>query len=190
MDEQEYVQRARDGDETAFEWLVGQYTPLVLRVATRFLGPGREQEAADVVQAVWIKVWRKLRAFRGDSAFSTWLYRVAVRKTMDESRKRARRQEVALEEGREPRVDPDWGRAPSRRPDPVREAWTHERMERFERALAALSEAHRMTLILREVEGRSYREIAGILRCREGTVMSRLHHARSAIRAELESDEL
>lgn len=171
-----WVRAARDGDQDAYGALVKMYYP---RVHGLLLGMVRNTaDADDLSQQVWVKVWRKLHTFKGEADFYTWVYRVATFAGLDFIRKRKRQREVDWPQ------TPDWptaaqaGASGSVRSRPDETTVTHEVWQAFEAALATLSPEHRAALILREVEGLAYDEMARIMRCRRGTVMSRLFYAR------------
>ena len=140
------------------------------------------EDAHELAQQSWVKAWQRLGSFKGEARFFTWLYRLAMNTTLDHLRRRARQREIELSEATEAADDagtPDWPAVSADTPD--RELAGREVREAFQRALETLSPEHRAALILREVEGRSYREIADIMKCRIGTVMSRIFYARRAI---------
>lgn len=174
--EAEWIARARAGDEEAFGEIVRAYHDRVYGVIYRMVN--NAEDARELAQQAWVKAWQKLGSYKGDARFFTWLYRVAINTVLDETRRAARRREVSLDEtpGREPIPASEWHVPDDGQPD-VRlardEIWTA-----FEKALQQLSPEHRAALILREVEGLSYKEIAEAMNCRTGTVMSRIFYAR------------
>lgn len=181
-DDAPLLQHARAGDEAAFGELVRRHYERVFRVVLSVVR--HEEDARDVCQEVWVTAWQKLGDFRGDAKFSTWLHPIAVRRAVDHLRKRRRWFDRFLPfrtEGDE--SDGIADTTPSA-PEPVAESDPRDQLERterdrrFERALASLPPKHRAVLTLREVHGLSYEEIAQALKCRPGTVMSRLFHAR------------
>jgi RNA polymerase sigma-70 factor (ECF subfamily) len=159
--------RARQGDVGAFEDLVRMYQADVWRFACHFT---RDRTLAeDVTQEAFLRAFRFLKGFRGDSKFSSWLFRIARNCAMDAIRAR----KVNLE--KEP-------------PPPVGQADAQTRME-LQTALAAVSEEHREPFLLIEVFGMSYQETADVLGVRVGTVKSRMHRARKAMMGALEIEE-
>ena len=177
----ELVDRARQGDRSAFRTLVERYQRRVYSVA---LGMVKNQDdAQDVIQEAFLKAYRHLPNFKGISSFYTWLYRITVNLCLDHLRKRRGGtvefdERVAREEsvkGEELLPTPAAG-------NPLAEVSRKELAEQISRALDSLSEDHRSILILREVEGFSYEELAEILEINKGTVMSRLFHARRNLR--------
>jgi RNA polymerase sigma-70 factor (ECF subfamily) len=136
-------------------------------------------EARDVVQDCFIKAYRSLERFQGDSGFYTWLYRIAVNLCIDRARRHQRAPKVEFDEAVAQEEEGDVGLSPQRLGfDPARALDDREIRERVLAALAQISENHRAILVLREVDGLSYEEIAAVLDIPQGTVMSRLFHAR------------
>ena len=180
-----WVVRAQAGDEQAFGELVRHYHTRVYAVVARLVN--QAEDAREVAQNSWIKAWQRLESYKGDAKFFTWIYRIAVNTAMDHLRKVSRQREVPLEdeEGREARPAPEWNGTLVARPDQAAEQDEVRRV--FLEALEDLSAEHRAALVLREVEGRTYREIAELQGCRTGTVMSRLFYARRAIQEKLRS---
>ncbi len=182
--EADLLRRAQGGDEEAFGELMRAHHDRVFRTVVGVLRD--EHEARDVSQEVWITVWKNLGTFRGDAKFSTWVHPIAVRRAIDSLRKRKKWLHRFLpfladeEDGVEAAPEPV-----ALDGDPRDENEKSERAERFEAALALLPEKHRTVLVLREVEGLSYEEIARSLGCRPGTVMSRLFNARRQLAQKL-----
>jgi RNA polymerase sigma-70 factor (ECF subfamily) len=182
-DVSDLVRRAQDGDQEAFGVLMQAHHERVFRTV---LGVIRhEHDARDVCQEVWLTVWKNLGAYRGGSQFTTWLHPIAVRRAVDHLRRRRKWYHRFL-----PFAGPGAGEHPAATEpaadsDPRQDSERRERSDRFERALAALPEKHRTVLVLREVEGLSYEQIAKTLNCRAGTVMSRLFHARRLLAQKL-----
>jgi RNA polymerase sigma-70 factor (ECF subfamily) len=178
LDEADLVRRARGGDQAAFGVLFRRHHPAALRVVHGIVRD--EGLARDVCQDAWIAAWEKLPQFRGDAAFGTWIHAIAVRKALDALRRRRgwlERFVPFLRSGPDDAVAPEETLA-APLPDPAASAEEAELQRRFERALDALAPQHRAVLVLREVEGRSYEEIAAVLGIPPGTVMSRLFNAR------------
>ncbi len=185
-DERELVKRLRTGSETAFAWLVAQYQDPIYNLAFRILGdPGR---AADTVQEVFLKVFRGINGFHNGSSIKTWIYRIAIREAANQKRWfwRHWRNQVAIED-QESSSDAAVREALVDRGDsPLRAAMTAELEAVVHRALQTVPEPYRSAIVLRDVEGMSYEEIADILEISLGTVKSRILRGRQALRAILE----
>lgn len=181
------VARARDGDHDAFRILVERYQERAYRLALRVL---RDEEwARDVVQEGFLKVYRSLDRFEGRSSFYTWMYRVMMNLCLDAKRRDHRERHVEWEEGARVEPDPAAPDAASElHQEQVGPAGSLERSQLrgfVAKAIEQLSDDARQTLLLREVEGLSYAEIAECLGVPKGTVMSRLHNARRQVRESL-----
>ena len=177
-DDQTLVERCRNGDVAAFEPLVEKYRERVWRLAYNYLRD--REEAWDVAQDAFIRAWQALPSFRGQSAFYTWLFRIVINVATDRARQRSSRGRAL---GTEAVPEEDWDRVlvePGGGPDAA--ASRAEQRERIRRGLDALPEHHRAIIMLSDLEGLSYREIAEVLDIPMGTVMSRLHNARKRLR--------
>src|SRR5256714_8508068 len=181
-DDRSLVRVAQGGDAQAFRALVERYQRRVYQLA---LGMVKDaDEAMDITQETFVRVHRYLPSFKGDSSFFTWTYRIATNLCLDAARKRGLRNRVAMDEQDaeiEARMDPPSAALAG----PQRAALNAELKVKIEEALATLSENHRAILLLREVEGLSYEELAHALGIRKGTVMSRLFHARLKMQRKL-----
>ena len=177
MDEQKLISLAQKGDQAAFEQLLDHYQKPVYHQALRLVG--NPEDAADVTQEVFLKVWKHLPSFRGESSFSTWLYRLTSNAAIDFLRREKRQSgpgEVSLDDEEtyvEP-VDPS--------PTPQRLAENLELRQALAQGLEKLSPEHRQVLLLRELQGLSYEEISDTLELDLGTVKSRIARAREKLR--------
>lgn len=169
------VARAQTGDGAAFEELVRRYRNDVYGLSYHFLR--NREEAWDVSQEVFIKAYRSLNRFRGDAGFKTWLLRITANHCKDHFKKR-RVPTVSID------AMPSQDFFPSGT-DPGRELGNSELGEAIQEALDSLSPKHRMAFVLREFEDMSYKDMASVMECSEGTVMSRLHHARKKLQDKL-----
>jgi RNA polymerase sigma-70 factor (ECF subfamily) len=180
-DERDLIDRCIAGDTSAFEPLVERYRQRVWRLAYQIL---RDREDAwDCAQEAFVRAFHSLPSFRGQSAFYTWLFRITVNVATDRQRARGAQ---ARAFGAERVPEEEWGRTtadPGGGPDKV--AVQAEQRERIRQALDALPPKARAIIMLSDVEGLSYREIAEVLRCPIGTVMSRLHNARKRLKSAL-----
>ena len=172
--------RAARGDADAFARLVREHSGLVYRVALRILGPG---EAQDASQEVWIRVWRSIGNFRGESAFSTWLYKITVNTCLSSLRKE---QTTRLRElgGEFPQLTVQ----PGGEDDPEAVVLDGERRDEIFRALERVRADHRAALVLRHMEGLSYAEVASILDVPDGTAKGWVSRGRAALLVALAQD--
>ena len=179
------VERVRAGDVNAYEALVAAHEKNVYNLALRMTG--NPADAEDMAQEAFLKAYRSLSEFRGDSKFSVWLYRIVSNVCLDFLRRQKRRQTVSLsvedDEGEETQLDiPDLAQSP--------EELLERRMTReaVQKGLALLPPDHRQILLLREIQGLSYEEIAQALQIEVGTVKSRIFRARKKLCAFLLKD--
>ena len=173
MDDDALIAQTLAGDSSAFGELVTKYQDRLYTAAVHITGS--REEARDVVQDAFVQAFVKLETFHGSSAFYTWLYRIAFNVSV--SRRRRRRPAISLEQSREAS-----GSEPIDDTSPMDGAVRRERALQVQAALAALGEEHREILILREIEGFDYQQIAEVLDVAVGTVRSRLHRARTQLR--------
>lgn len=179
----ECARAAQAGDQRAFGELVRQLNG---NVYGQLLRMTRDPEKAkELAQQTWINAWRKLPSFRFEAAFSSWLYRIATFAALDAFRKEARRKEVSFDNLPAEGSEAAPFEARNALPEQLRQIEARELEDCLESAIAALPEPQRQTILLREKEGLSYAAIAAKLRCKPGTVMSRLFHARQAIQNHL-----
>jgi RNA polymerase sigma-70 factor (ECF subfamily) len=170
------VAQARAGDMAAFEELVRRYRNDVFALSYHFVR--NREEAWDISQEVFIKAHRAMSTFRGDSSFKTWLLRIAANQSKDFLKKR-RLSTVPFDDALRAAEAP----SPALGPGHALEA--RELGEAILKAIEKLPMKHRMAFVLREFEGLTYEEMAQVMGCSLGTVMSRLHHARKKLQASL-----
>lgn len=163
VDDAHLVRAAQNHDADGFEVLIRRHHAAVYRVALRLLG--RPSEAEDAAQDALIQAWRALPAFRGDSAFSTWLYRIVTNRCL--TLLASRRPTAPLDETR---LDP--------RPGPMETLESREHLHVVKMAIMQLTLEQRVPLVLREFEGLSYEEIGEVLDLSPGAVKGRLHRVR------------
>jgi RNA polymerase sigma-70 factor (ECF subfamily) len=178
----------RSAEETAYEALIQRFEQPIFNIISRLLDD--PADAADVVQEVFLKVFRNVGTFRGESSLKTWIYRIAVNEARNQRRwfSRHRRQEVNLEadepgDGCSQRSYQNWLPDPGRSPFEV--TLDHETQGLIEAALAEVNPKFRAALVLREIEGLSYEEIGEILEISLGTVKSRILRGRDALKKHL-----
>ena len=186
MDDSLLVLQAKEGSREAFSSLVELHQTKVYNLALRMTGS--PEDAADLSQEAFLNAWKGLPAFQGDSSFSTWLYRLTSNVCIDFLRREKRRQNIggalSLDDDEADRANLVPDRAPS--PQAVLEG--KELKEAIRRGLEQLSPEHRQVLVLREITGLSYAEIAAAAGLEEGTVKSRIARARLALRSILKAD--
>jgi RNA polymerase sigma-70 factor (ECF subfamily) len=188
-DDEALVARAQRGDGAAFDVLVERYKQRLY--ATVYHMTANHEDANDLVQDTFIKAYRSLRSFKGQSSFYTWVYRIAVNRTINFLKRHRRRSanqtslddvDAAIEH------DPDFVALMSH-DTPRREVGLHELQQRLNEALQELSEPHRAVVTMHDIQGMTHADIAKIMNCSEGTVRSRLFYARQQLQ-QLLSDYL
>jgi RNA polymerase sigma-70 factor (ECF subfamily) len=176
------VARVQQGDKRAFDVLVLKYRHRIFSLVSRFVRD--PDEVQDVVQEAFIKAYRALGGFRGESAFYTWLYRIAANTAKNHLVSRARRPPGAdLEVEDAEQLDAAWALRDVEDPESL--LMTEQLREAVETAIRRLPEDLRTALMLREFEGLSYEEIAEVMGCPVGTVRSRIFRAREAVDGEI-----
>ncbi len=183
-DESELVTELQAGSETAFDWLVTHYHGPVYNLILSMLGD--TSDAADGTQEVFLKAFRGIRCFRQGSSLKTWLYRIALREALNHKRwfKRHLQKNISIdaevEEGRSAIEIEDLGATP------FDQLAAHEIQQAVQQALQEIPEVFRGAVILRDLEGLTYEEIAEVLECSVGTVKSRILRGRRALKELLE----
>ncbi len=171
--------RVRRGDARAFEELARAVEQPLYRHVLRMVG--QPADAEDVVQDALLSAWRSLRSFEG-SSFRAWIFRIATNRALDRLRSRRRHPELPLDPPVEEDDDRSWAEPAAPGPDLVQIAGDREALDVVEQALAGLPPEQRSALLLRDVEGFAYEEIATITVTEIGTVKSRIHRGRLAVR--------
>ena len=180
--ERDVVRRVRDGDSDAYRLLVERYQARIHRLVGRLLGPDHG-DVDDVVQEVFVKAFFSLRKFREDATFGTWVTRIAINRARDELKKQSGKVSLDAEPGEEA-VRELRGLLSA---EPPRDAAEDEPAESaasrlVARTVASLPDRLRVVVTLKDMEGNSYQEVAGILKCSVGTVKSRHARARERLR--------
>jgi RNA polymerase sigma-70 factor (ECF subfamily) len=185
-EDQELVELVQKGDRAAFRILVQRYERKVYGIAYGMVR--NEDDAMDVAQEAFLKVHRYIDRFQGASNFYTWLYRIVVNLCIDFIRKSRKVKQVDYDDS----LSHEAGREISEGKiigttfrDPLSNLTSQELGDEIKKALDALSDKHKEVILLREIEGFSYQEIADLLEISVGTVMSRLHHARQNLQRSL-----
>lgn len=183
-DDATLVQRARDGDLDAYDTLVRRHQERLY--STVYHMTANHEDASDLTQEAFIKAYQALRSFKGDCSFFTWLYRIAVNRTLNFLKQRRNRATNLslndLDLGAE--SDPEMVALVSEQ-TPRRQVDLAELQEKLNAAMLKLSEVHRMVVVLHDIQGLPHDEIAEILGCNPGTVRSRLFYARQQLQAYL-----
>ena len=183
-DDQALIVQCRAGDQNAFRELVSRYQRKVYGIAFGMVH--NADDAMDVTQEAFIRVHKYLDRFKGTSSFYTWIYRITVNLCIDHLRKRGKSQTVDYDDAIAHDEDSEVALLPSTlhmRPD--RNLDRRELGEIIDKALKTLSPAHRAVILMREVEGLSYKEMAEAMQVSTGTIMSRLFHARRRMQVAL-----
>lgn len=182
-DEAVLVKRARQGDLGAYDDLVRRYQERIY--ATIYHMTANHEDANDLAQEAFIKGYQALKSFKGGSSFYTWVYRIAVNKTINFLKQRRNKAHMSLDDlDFNAEHDPDLVALISER-TPRREINLAELHEKLNEAMLKLSEPHRLVVTLHDVQGLSHEEIADIMECNIGTVRSRLFYARQQLQAYL-----
>ena len=186
MTDQELAARARDGDQDAFEQLVRDNEKRIYTLALRMTGS--REDALDLAQDAFFQAWKALPTFQGESSFATWLYRLATNLCLDHLRAQKRRTQsmgpaLSLDD-----EENGPGQVADQQLQPQEAVERSERRRALERGLASLPDHHRQVLIMRELSGLSYQEIAQVLDLDLGTVKSRIARARLSLRKILLED--
>ena len=177
------VRRAQREDTAAFDELVRRYQERIY--ATVYHMTSNHEDANDLTQESFIKAYRALKSFKGDSSFYTWVYRIAVNKTINFLKQRKNRVQMSLNDlDFNAEHDPDLVALISHN-TPRRDLGLAELQEKLNAAMQKLSEHHRMAVVLHDIQGMSHEEVGAIMDCNVGTVRSRLFYARQQLQAYL-----
>jgi RNA polymerase sigma-70 factor (ECF subfamily) len=180
VDDPSLVRAAQQGDMLAFEELVARHRDKIYARAYSMMR--NEEEAIDLSQEAWVKGWQRLAQFQGDSSFGTWMTRIVINLCLDQLRKHKRQRTESIEE-----MSEESGGVERQMPvitvNPTAGLERAELRQRIDRALGQLSHEHRTVLVLHQFEELEYKEIAKVMGCSIGTVMSRLFYARRKMAA-------
>ena len=178
--EKNLLDRAKKGDVEAFERLVEGYQKKAFNIAYRMMG--NYDDANDLAQEAFIRVYKSIGNFKEESSFSTWIYRIVTNVCLDELRKRKNRNVVSIDEDVKLDDSEVKRQIESDGPTPEELVERNELKRVVGEAIKELSEEHRLVILLRDIQGFSYEEIARIVKCPEGTVKSRINRARQALK--------
>jgi RNA polymerase sigma-70 factor (ECF subfamily) len=179
----ELVDRVRSGDRDAARHLVERFQRRLLGVVVAMVR--NPDDAREVVQETFVRAFRNLDGFKGDSSFYTWLYRIAVNQAIDLQRRESKRPTVEFDESLAVGGDTSALGGKPGGEDPFVSVRNRELGRKIFDAIDSLTADHRAVILLREIEGLSYEEISETLGCSLGTVMSRLHYARKKLQVRL-----
>lgn len=178
-DDEVLVKRTQRGEASAFDVLVERYKERLY--ATVYHMTSNHEDANDLVQEAFIKAYKSLHGFRGHSSFYTWIYRIAVNRTINFLKRRKNRNQYSLDDVENGiQTDPDFVELMSH-VTPRREVGLNELQERLNEALQELSEPHRAVVTMHDIQGMTHADIAKVMKCSEGTVRSRLFYARQQL---------
>ncbi len=179
--EKALLEKAKNGDLDAFEKLIEGYQKKVFNIVYRMIG--NPDDASELTQEVFIRVFRSIGSFKEESQFSTWIYKIATNICLDELRKQKKHKVISLDE----EIKSDDGEMKRQieddKPQPDIIAERNELKKTVRNAILALPDEYRLVIIMRDIKGLSYEEIARITKCPEGTVKSRINRARKALKA-------
>ena len=180
MDETILIQKSQQGDMDAFEQLLLCYEKKVYTIAYKYMG--NAEDASDLAQEALIKAYQSIGTFRGESSFATWIGRITANRCLDELRKRKRLQTTSLDEELELEEGSVQKEIASEKDTPEQHTIRQETVQYVQQKLAQMREEYRLVLVLRELEGHSYEDIAEMLNCSLGTVKSRISRARNYLK--------
>jgi len=180
------LKRSKAGDVDAFEQLIEGYQRKIFNLALRIIG--NYDDASDLAQEVLIRIYKSIGGFKEQSSFSTWVYRITTNVCLDDLRKKKNRKVISLDE--EIRVEDGEMKRQIVSDDPLPDdvAEKSELRKTVFNAINNLSAEHRIIIVLRELHGFSYEEIAKIIKCPKGTVKSRINRARQALKCILQAN--
>ena len=185
-EEKTLIQQAQSGDVDAFEQLIDEHQKRIFSIAYRVAG--NPDDAADMAQEVLVKIFKNLNKFKGDSKFSTWIYRVATNTCLDELKRIRRHPTYSLDQ----EIDTDEGSISAdimdEAPTPEQAAERKAVQNAVNAAIARLGDDHKKVIVLRDIQGFSYEEIAEMMNCSDGTVKSRISRARAQLKKILSQD--
>ena len=183
VEDQQLVRRAQDGQLEAYDELIRRYQERIY--ATIYHMTANHEDANDLAQETFLKAYQALKSFKGDSSFFTWVYRIAVNKTINFLKQRKNKTHMSLNDlDFNAEHDPDLVALVSDK-TPRRDVNLIELQEKLNGAMQKLSEIHRLVVTLHDVQGLSHEDISKIMGCNTGTVRSRLFYARQQLQAYL-----
>ena len=178
FDERDMIERASRGDAAAFNHLMAQHERRMYAVALRMCG--NREDAQDCLQEAMLRVYRAIGGFKGQSSFSTWVYRITMNTCLDELRRKKNRQNTSLDN----LLDMGWSPADESNA-PEKQAMRSELRRNLNRAIQELPEEMRSAIVLRDIRGFAYEEIADMLNVNIGTIKSRISRGREKLREKI-----
>jgi len=182
-EDEKLLKRAKDGDAEAFEELVTVYYKTVFNIALRMLS--NTEDASDLTQEVFIKIFKSIGTFEGKSSFKTWIYRITTNLCLDEFRTRKKMKVVSFDEQIENKNEESSLKLTDTGISPETKLLNSELKETLNQAIMELPKDLRLAVVLRDVQNFSYEEISLALKCPQGTVKSRINRARQQLRKNL-----
>lgn len=180
----ELVALAQAGDRDAVQTLLERYERRLLSVVVGMVR--NPEDAREILQETFVRAFRNLENFKGESSFYTWIYRIAMNLAIDHQRRGGKRPLVEFDEGIGVKEDAVGDGSANLGIDPFKSVRSRELGRKIFEAIESLTPDHRAVILLREIDGLSYEEISEVLDCSLGTVMSRLHYARKKLQTRLQ----
>lgn len=174
------IQKCKSGDIYAFEQLIQGYQKKVFNIAYRILGD--IDDASDMSQEVFIKVYKSITNFKEESSLSTWIYRIATNTCLDEVRRKKKAASISMSSTIQLEDGEITIQVEDSKPGPDELIAQKETREEINKAIESLNEEHKAVIVLRDIQGLSYEEISSVLQCSLGTVKSRINRARSSLK--------
>lgn len=179
------VKKSQTGDVESFELLISSYDKKAYNIAYRVMG--NEEDAKDMAQEALLRVFRSIKDFKGQSSFSTWLYRIVTNVCLDELRRRKNDKHISIDSTIQTENGEMHMELCSDKETPESVYERVEQRELIKKAIQELNDEYRSVIVLRDIQGFSYDEISTMLECSLGTVKSRINRARSMLREKLKS---
>ncbi|MCX7748555.1 MAG: sigma-70 family RNA polymerase sigma factor [Clostridia bacterium] len=179
--------KAKNGDIEAFEKLIGEYQKKVFNIAFRMVG--NHDDASEIAQEVFLKVYKSLKSFKEEASFSTWIYRITTNVCLDELRKKKNKKVISLDEEIKAQDGEMKRQVVDDSPTPEMAVEGKIIRKAVSDSIKMLSEEHRIVIVMRDIQGFSYEEIAKVLKCPEGTIKSRINRARQSLREILKNNK-
>jgi RNA polymerase sigma-70 factor (ECF subfamily) len=184
--EKKLVEKAKSGDIGAFEKLIEGHQKKVFNIALRMIG--NYDEASELAQEAFLRAFKSIKSFKGDSLFSTWIYKITTNVCLDEIRRKKKKKLISLDEDIEHDGSEFKRQIKDDSPGPESVAENNELKRMVKESINLLPGDYKVVLVLRDIQGFSYEEISRILNCPTGTVKSRINRARQALKKILQKN--